>query len=186
MALVWLYSRQMPLALLPFTVYSVFHVATYTRTNLLPTLQPPKSQPPAGATSPTSPRPAATSSPLANSIGRFVKEYYDSSMMLVALLEIALWFRVLLSAITFTKGSWVLFVIYTIFLRARYAQSQFHQGAVAQGVARIDDSVSNQNTPPAAKQAWETTKGIIRQAHDATDLRRYIGGQPATGAKKPQ
>lgn len=30
MALVWLFSRQIPLALLPFTVYSVFHVATYT------------------------------------------------------------------------------------------------------------------------------------------------------------
>ena len=30
MALVWLVSRQIPLALLPFTVYSIFHVATYT------------------------------------------------------------------------------------------------------------------------------------------------------------
>jgi len=186
MALVWLFSRQMPLALLPFTVYSVFHVATYTRTNLLPTLQPPKSPPQAAPSSPTSPRPASSSSPLANSIGKFVKEYYDSSMTLVALLEIALWSRVLLSAITFTKGSWVLLVIYTVFLRARYAQSQFHQGAVAQGTARVDAALSNQNTPPVARQIWETTKGLTKQAHDATDLRRYMGGQQAAGMKKPQ
>lgn len=187
MALVWLFARQMPLALLPFTVYSVFHVATYTRTNLLPTLQPPKAAASSGTgASPTSPRPAASSSPLANSIGKFVKEYYDSSMTLVALLEIGLWFRVLLSAITFTKGSWILLVIYTVFLRARYAQSQFHQGAVAQGTARMDAMVSNQNTPPAARQGWDTVKGLMKQAHDATDVRRYLGGQQAAGMKKPQ
>ncbi|KKY27585.1 putative endoplasmic reticulum protein [Phaeomoniella chlamydospora] len=184
MALVWLYSRQLPLALLPFAVYSIFHVATYTRTNLIPTFQPPK----AGATpaSPTSPGASrqANASPLANAIGKFVKEYYDASMMLVAGLEIALWIRVFLSAVTFSKGSWVLLVVYSAFLRARYAQSQFHQGAVAQGAARIDAMVSNQSTPPAARQGWETTKGLMRQVHDATDLRRYVGASQA--AKKPQ
>lgn len=185
MALVWLYSRQVPLALLPFAVYSVFHVLTYTRTNLLPTFAPAKS----GATpqSPTSPGGArpTSSSPLANTIGKFVKDYYDISMMLVAGLEIALWGRVFLSAMTFSKGSWVLLIIYSVFLRARYAQSQFHQGAVAQGSARVDALVSNQSYPPAARQGWETVKGGFRQFHDVTDARRYLGGQQ-TAAKKPQ
>ena len=133
MALIWLFSRQIPLALLPFTVYSVFHIATYTRTNLLPTISPP----PAGASaSPGRPAPKS-SSPLAETIGRFVKEYYDTSMMLVASLEIALWFRILFSAIIFTKGSWILLVIYSTFVRARYSQSSFVQGQVWHLVRRL-------------------------------------------------
>lgn len=187
MALIWLCSRQMPLALLPFTVYSVFHVATYTRTNIIPTLQPPKSAPSAtNQSSPSSPRPASSQSPLANSIGRFVKEYYDASMTLVALLEIALWFRVLLSAFTFTKSAWVLWVIYSAFLRARYAQSQFVQGAFAQGVAQVDAQLQNQSMPPAVRQAWETIKGLGRKGVEATDLRKYLGGSNQQGMKKPQ
>lgn len=182
MALVWLFSRQVPLALLPFMVYSVFHVATYTRTNLIPTITPPQQT---GATggSPGG-RPATKSSPLADTIGKFVKEYYDASMTLVAGLEILLWFRVLLSAITFTKGSWILLAIYTVFLRARYSQSSFVQGAVRQGTARADAMIANQSTPPAVRQGWETVKRSVRQAADATDINRYVGGnQPAKKAQ---
>lgn len=182
MALVWLFSRQIPLALLPFVVYSVFHVATYTRTNLIPTIQPPQNTP--TGVSPGG-RPATKSSPLADTIGKFVKEYYDASMMLVASLEIFLWFRVLFSAIIFTKGSWILLVIYTVFIRARYSQSSFVQAAVAQGSARIDAIVAGQGTPPAARQGWETVKGLARQATSTTDVNRYFGGQQP-GLKKAQ
>ena len=177
----------MPLALLPFTVYSVFHVATYTRTNLIPTLQPPRAAPQAATvSSPTSPRPAASSSPMANSIGRFVKEYYDASMTLVAALEISLWFRVLLSALGFSKGSWILLGIYTAFLRARFSQSQFVQGAFAHATARVDSQIQNPNVPPAVRQGWETVKGLSRQILVVTDLRRYVGGNQAQAMKKPQ
>ena len=171
MALFWLFSRQIPLALLPFMVYSIFHVATYTRTNILPTLYP----------SPTGSSNKA--SPLADTIGKFVKEYYDSSMMLVASLEIFLWFRILFSAIIFTKGSWILLVVYTVFLRSRYSQSSFVQGAVGQMVQRGDALVANQSTPPVARDAWETVKRVGRQVTDATDVNRYVGGQPVKKAQ---
>jgi len=180
-SLVWLYSRQVPLALLPFTVYSVFHVATYTRVNIIPAISPPKAAP--GST-PTSPGAAKSQSPMANTIGKFVKEYYDSSMMLVAALEILLWFRLLLTGLTFTKGSWVLLGVYTVFLRARFHQSQFVQGAFGQGSAHIDQQVQNPNVPPAVRQGWDTVKGLGRQVVDATDMRKYTGG--ATAQKKPQ
>lgn len=183
MALIWLYSRQIPLALLPFTVYSVFHTATYTRTNLLPTLQPgSKSSGPTPTQSPASPRPQTTPSPLASSIGKFVKEYYDTSMTLVALLEISLWARVFLSALTFSRGSWVLLIVYTVFLRARYAQSHFVQDAFTQFAARIDAQVLQQSMPAGVRQGWETVKGLMRKGVEATDLRRF--GAPQ-GGKKP-
>lgn len=183
MALVWLYSRQIILALLPFSVYSVFHVATYTRMYLIPTLQPP---PQAGATSPGSPssKPASKQNPLAETIGRFIKQYYDASMGVVATLEILLLFRLVLSAITFSKGSWVLLVVYLAFFRARYAQSTFVQQAVLQLTGRADASISHQSTPPQVRQGWEAFKGLVRQGYEATDVGRYIAG--AAAAKKPQ
>jgi hypothetical protein len=139
MALVWLFSRQMPLALLPFTVYSIFHVATYTRGILLPTLQPPPVVP-AGQ------KPA--SSGLSETIGRFVKEYYDASMSLVAALELTV------------------------------------QGMLRQAGARGDAFANRQDAPPAARQAWNQFKGISKQAHDATDISRYLGGAQTPVQKK--
>lgn len=182
-SLVWLVSRQIPLALLPFSVYSVFHVATYTRTNLIPTFQPPKTAPATVAGQPAQPPKAQGG--LAAMIGKFVKEYYDSSMMLVAALEIALWGRLFLSALTFSKGAWILLSLYTVFLRARFHQSTFVQGAFSQFSARVDQQINQQNIPPAAKQAWGTIKNLARQGVEATDVRKYLGGAQ-TGPKKAQ
>ncbi|CAD6452900.1 59088740-834c-456c-b64f-40fe1bee502a [Sclerotinia trifoliorum] len=171
MAIVWLFSKQYPIAMLPFGVYSVFHVATYTRTNLIPTLQPaPQSADPKAA-----PKPNA----MADTIGKFVKEYYDTSMGLVALLEIILWVRIFLSAIAFQSGSWILIFIYTAFLRSRFSQSTFVQAQFRQLEARIDSLVGAQSTPPAARQVWEALKGGARTFHDTTDIGKYIGGAPA-------
>lgn len=184
MALVWLFSSQIPLALLPFTVYSVFHVATYTRTNLIPTIQPSPSSPATGA-SPGSRSSIKSNSPLAEQIGRFVKGNYDGSMMLVAILEISLWWRVLFSAIILSNGSWILLSIYSVFLRSRYSQNTFVQNAIAQASARVDALVSGQGIPPAIRQGWQTVKRVARQATDATDVTRYLGGQ-GVGGKKVQ
>src|SRR5271155_1939864 len=102
MALVWLFSPQYPLAMLPFGVYSIFHVATYTRTNLIPKFQPPQPISASDGASPSA-KPTSKNSALADRIGKFVKEYYDLSMDRVAILEISLWVRLFLAALFFTK-----------------------------------------------------------------------------------
>jgi transmembrane protein 33 len=107
-------------------------------------------------------------------------------MTLVAGLEILLWFRLLLSAFTFSKGSWILLGAYTIFLRARFAQSQFVQSAFSHGAAMVDAQVQNQSVPPAVRQGWESVKAISHRAVEATDMKRYFSGPQAQGAKKPQ
>jgi hypothetical protein len=175
MASIWLFSRQIPLAVTPFAVYSVFHVATYVRSNLLPTIQP------APATAAAGSKPPASGA--SEAIGKFVKEYYDGSMTLVALLEIALWFRVVGSALLFQKGSWILLAVYTVFFRARVAQSSFVPEAIHSRTARMEAQLATQSTPPAARNAWGTFKGIIRQAADATDIRKYVGGQQGAPKK---
>lgn len=175
MALVWLFSPQYPLALLPYSVYSIFHVATYTRANLIPVLQPP---PPTVDGAPSQ----RVSSPLADRIGAFVKQYYDASMSVVSGLEILLWVRILLSAILFQRRSWILLTLYTAFLRARFSQSTHVQTSVSQLSARVDSLVGAQGTPPVARQIWGNVKNVVRQFHDATDVSKYIGG-PAPAKK---
>jgi transmembrane protein 33 len=107
-------------------------------------------------------------------------------MALVAGLEILLWLRLLLSAFTFSKGSWVLLGTYTIFLRARFAQSQFVQTAFSQGAATVDAQVQNQSVPPVVRQVWESAKAVGHRAVEVTDVKRYLSGPQAQGMKKPQ
>ncbi|KAI9683426.1 MAG: hypothetical protein M1829_005498 [Trizodia sp. TS-e1964] len=178
MSLVWLFSKQIPLALLPFTVYSIFHVATYTRTFLIPAILSSPQSPGAAPGGKSS----SKNSPLGENIGKFVKEYYEPSMSLVALLEVALWFRLFGSALIFQKGSWVLLLIYSIFFRARFSQSNFVQEVVKMASSRIDVQVASQSTPPLARQAWAAFKNGLRQLHDVTDARKYFPGPTVNGA----
>ena len=179
MALTWLFSRQIPLALLPFAVYSVFHVLTYARSTLLPILQPPPQ-----SSSPSQKPPQSGTSEF---IGKFVKGYYDSSMTLVAILEILLLFRILGSVLILQKGAFLLLITYAVFLRARFAQSTFVQQVFTQVGNRIDVYAADQRTPPVARQVWEQVKGLLHQAVEMTDLKRYAQGpQQSAGPKKAQ
>lgn len=178
MALVWLFAPQYPLAMLPYGVYSIFHFATYTRSTIIPTIIPPTQTAPADGASPNA-KPQYKNHPIADAIGNFVKEYYDTSMSVVAGLEITLWIRLLLAAILFQRRSWILLAIYTTFLRARFSQSTHVQNSFATLEARIDNQVGAQGTPPVARQIWDGVKGGVRQLHSATDLSKYQGGASA-------
>lgn len=175
MAVIWLLSPQYPLALLPYCVYSVFHVLTYSRANLIPALQPPKT---AAPTSSPGAKPAATN-PIADKIGVFVRSYYDDSMAIVSSLEIVLWLRITLSALLFQPRSWLILAVYTAFLRSRFAQSPHVQHAFRLLEAKVDGLVGSQGTPPAARQVWEQVKGGVRQFYTATDISKYGGGGAA-------
>ncbi|TLS27718.1 hypothetical protein PpBr36_01442 [Pyricularia pennisetigena] len=177
LALIWLFSPRYILATLPYGIYSFFHVATYMRANLIPVVFPPK---PAAADSADG-KPAAH--PIADMIGRFVKEYYDASMSVVASLEILLWGSVFLSALLFQRRSWILLPLYTAFLRARYSQSIHVQNSFAKLEANVENLLGNQGTPPAARQAWQAIKNGGRQFYLATDINRYIGGAAAPPKK---
>ena len=93
-------------------------------------------------------------------------------MSLVAGLEIFLWFRVFGAALIFQKGSWIILVIYTVFLRSRISQSTFVQGMVRHFGARGDALANRQDVPPAVRQYWEQAKTVLKQLHDQTDINR--------------
>lgn len=176
MALLWFWMPQYPLAMLPYAIYSVFHVATYTRANLIPTFIPPKVVPPPAGTASPNAKPTVVNHPISDAIGSFVKTYYDASMSIVSGLEILLWIRLLLAAVFFQRRSWILLAVYTLFLRARFSQSSHVQNSFSQLAARVDNLVGAQGTPPAARQVWDGVKGGARQFHDVTDINKYTNG----------
>jgi hypothetical protein len=178
MALVWLLTRQISLALLPFAVYSIFHVATYVRGNVLPALYP-------AAPGASDARPKSTGA-VADMIGNFIRDYYDASMTLVAFLEVLLWGRMLFSAILFVKGSWIMLIVYTAFLRARFSQSKFVSNTLANLGARGDAMVAQQGMDPRVRQGWAAAKGGLKSFVDVTNVGKYFGSGAPQGVKKAQ
>jgi hypothetical protein len=176
MALVWLYSKPIWFALLPFAVYSTFHFLTYIRTNIIPTFSPP----PPGTPMSSAGKPA-TQHPVSEAISKFVKQNYDTSMHLVSNLEIFLWVRVFLGAIVF-RNSWILLAIYTVFLRVRYSQSNFVRQAFGQLEKRGDALVSDGRVPEPAKNVWFQGKQFLKQAVEASNM----GVRPSTNGAAPR
>lgn len=181
MALVWLYSKSIWFALLPFAVYSTFHFLSYLRTNVIPTLVPPTTAP--GPTPPgTSNSRTVQQHPISEGIARFVKQNYDTSMHLVSNLEIFLWVRVFLGALVF-KNSWVLLLCYTAFLRVRYGKSEFVKHAF-QGLERKGDALVNDaRIPPAVRDGWKVGKDLVKRVGEAT---QFMGGDSNGAARKAQ
>ncbi|KAF3914172.1 hypothetical protein AA313_de0210345 [Arthrobotrys entomopaga] len=180
MALIWLLTSPIYIALLPFTIYSTFHFLTYLRTALIPVILP-TPPPPAGVTSPSSssgsPQPAKKggANMVSEIISKFVKTHYENSMSIVANLELALWLRLFLGCLVF-YNSLVLLVIYTVFLRIRYAQSPFVRQAVSVAEGRMDGLVADPRVPPAARNVWASIKEAARKFASYTEL-APVGGQ---------
>jgi hypothetical protein len=158
MAFAWLYSKPVFFALFPFAVYSTFHFLTYLRTNIIPTLAP-NAQP-----------------GIAEGINKFVKANYDTSMHLVANLEIMLWARVFLYALVF-QNSWILLVVYTLFLRARFAQSVFVKDAMKGLELRGDALAVDARVPDGAKTAWGIAKTAVKKFGEVSDMGKMMGVQ---------
>jgi hypothetical protein len=182
MAFVWFFVPQYPLALLPYAIYSVFHVASYVRATLIPTIAPPQPIAPGSGASPNG-KQQYTQHPISITIGNFVKRYYDSSMSVVASLEVGLFFRIVFAALLWRSRSWILLAIYSTFLRLRLDQSSHVQEAFAQLEARIDNLIGAQGTPPAARQVWDGAKNFARQFYVATNPRNFTGGASAPPKK---
>jgi len=191
MALIWLVSKPIYLALLPFTIYSTFHFLTYLRTALIPAVIPPPTTPqyPAGSSATgTAPPPGSkpkstTPNALGDAISKFVKSHYDTSMAIVANLEIALFVRLFFGCLIWVN-SWILLIIYAVFLRIRVGQSPFVRQALTTTEVRIDGLIADQRVPPAARGVWANLKDGIRRVGQVTDIGDLTGGKVGAGAAR--
>jgi len=151
LAMYWWYSKAVPISLLPFTVFSLFHTLTFVRTTVIPqfTHQGPAAQGQA---------PAA--SPIAKKIQTWVKGNYDPAMKVVAYIELVILVRVLLGVVTF-QNSILTLIVYAHFIRQRYYQSAFTREAIVWLHGQVDVNVRRPGVPPVAIQVWEMFKKVL-------------------------
>jgi len=166
LALFWWSSKPITVALLPYTIFSLFHALTFTRTTLMPQFLPPGP--------PTSANGAPQPHPIAKRLQVWVKANYDSAMRVVAYAELVIFVRVLLGAITF-QNSLLAPIVYAHFLRQRHYQSAFTREAIAFTTERVDGFVRKPGNPPMLVQVWDKAKMLAT---------RWVGSTltPSAGA----
>ncbi|KAG6837124.1 hypothetical protein H0H93_014430 [Arthromyces matolae] len=163
LAFFWWSSKPVTIALLPYTIFSLFHALTFTRTTLMPQFLPPG--PPSSNGAPQ-PHPIAKRLQVwvkskslkdhcANrSVNKTLTANYDAAMRVVAYTELIILVRVILGAITF-QNSLLSPLIFAHFLRQRYYQSAFTREAVSVTSNHIDKFVRKPGNPPVVVQIWE-------------------------------
>jgi len=152
LALFWLTSKPVALSLFPYTIFSLFHALTFTRTTVMPQILPPG--PPATAGG------APTPHPLSKKLQAWVRANYDSAMKVVAYAEIIILARVIVGALMF-RNSFLTPIFYAHFIRMRFFQSAFTREAIIKVTAKIDGYVTGPDMPPVVKQGWGTVQSLI-------------------------
>ncbi|THH26658.1 hypothetical protein EUX98_g7535 [Antrodiella citrinella] len=168
-AIFWWSSKPIAIALLPYAIFSLFHALTFARTTLMPQFLPPG--PPATAGGQPTPH------PFAKRLQVWVKSNYDSAMKIVAFIELAIMFRVLLGALTL-QNSLISPIIYAHFLRQRYYQSLFTRTAISVVHGYVDGYVRKPGTPPVAVTIWDKFTMILSRWAGST----LVPQQPAAAA----
>ncbi|ANZ77869.1 BA75_04780T0 [Komagataella pastoris] len=156
------------IAVVPFTLFSVFHALSYTRSNILPLLNIPAT--------------ATVSSKIAD----FVKTYNDKSLFLVSNFEFFTLTIILIKALLFRKGYWIAAVIYTVFFKLRFEKSIFLRSVVKSWEARIDGLVSHPSLSVAVKSNWVQVKKLIRTYGGKPILATTASGSSSSNPSTPQ
>ncbi|CUM67807.1 uncharacterized protein PRCAT00005513001 [Priceomyces carsonii] len=131
------------LTLLPFALFSVFHVLAYTKAYLLPVAR-------------------LDEHPISTKVGDFISKNNVKSVQLAAVLENFTLVWLFLRIVTFRKRSLLPFILYALFVKVRFEKSSFTRNHIKSIEVFIDNTV-NKSDVPAIKQTWITAKGVFRR-----------------------
>ncbi|KAH7340990.1 hypothetical protein B0J17DRAFT_653631 [Rhizoctonia solani] len=150
LALYWLVTKPISLSLVPYAIFSTFHVLTFVRTTVLPKLAPPK--PPAREGDRQ-----AKDTPLQKQLHQIVKAQYDPAMNVCAWAELVILIRTIVGVFFFWNG-FIAPIAFAHFLRLRYYYSMFSRNAIKAADGHIQTYV---NGTPAAKAGYDKVKEVI-------------------------
>lgn len=166
LAIFWLLTKPVSLSLVPYAIFSTFHVLTFVRTTVLPKLAPPK--PPAREGERQS-----KDTPLQKQLHQIVKAQYDPAMNVCAHAELAILVRTIIGVPLFWNG-FMAPIAFAHFLRLRYYYSMFSRSAIRGADARLANYA---NTAP------EPIKGVYRKAREL--VVRWSGNVLAPQPEQP-
>ncbi|CAI4045637.1 nucleoporin POM33 SKDI_12G0340 [Saccharomyces kudriavzevii IFO 1802] len=143
LAIFWLATPRFSLSLIPFFAFAVFHVLIYVEKVIFPKVFLLSSK---------------DSSKILSFIDRFVVQYNDLCMHWVGTAELLIFILVLFRAILCFQRSWIMLVVYAVFIKLRYENSKYMKAAFAQWRVRMDGIISHPSVPPYVKRAYNAVK----------------------------
>ncbi|TIA88508.1 hypothetical protein E3P99_02534 [Wallemia hederae] len=154
-------SKPIPLTLIPYATFSLFHILSFVKNTVVPLIFPPPPQSNATSTDGSTPPSSSGAGPsIQKSIGSFVKANYARAMKLVSYSEMVVFVRLFLGALIFNNAlSMPMF--YALFLRSRYVFSPYTRNAFAHVGSRIDGLLAPY---PQPYRIWMQAKGFLARA----------------------
>lgn len=143
-SLIFLYLRPYVIfPLIPFALFSIFHVLAYVDGTLLPIF-------------------GLENTPISKSIYTFTTSQNSSSIHLASCIEIFSFFWLLLRVVTFRKRSLIPFIVYGVFLKLRFEYSEITREYIKSIEIQVDEQVNHLNIP-AIKNGWVQVKSVLRR-----------------------
>lgn len=129
------------LPLLPFALFSTFHILAYFKGVLFPIF--------------------GISQGIDQKVGDFISSNNSRSIQLASILEIYSLALLTLRVITFRKNSLFIWLAYGVFLKLRFEKSTFTRNYFKTIELTLDDTV-NKTGNPSLKDIWIKAKGVVR------------------------
>jgi len=167
----WWYSKPIPVTLLPYTIFSLFHTLTFVRTTIIPQIFP---------QGPVAQGQTPQQSPFAKQILVWVKANYDPAMKLVSYIELLILARIVIGVLTL-QNSILSLIVFAHFIRQRYYQSAYTRDAIGWLNGKINGFATRPGMPPVVHQGWE----FVRRALTAWAGSGVIEPQPAAPRPAP-
>lgn len=153
LSLLWFLTTPVTCTLIPFVVFSLFHVLTFVRSTAIPLAFPA----PSGAGAQGVPAGAKRVSSL---IQGWVKANYDPAMRVVAYAEIVIFSRLLLGVVA-RRNSIAATITYLHFLRLRFHLSAFSRLAILHVSDFVDQRTQDPRCPQPIRQGFLSLRGLV-------------------------
>lgn len=167
MAIVWTFTPQFTLSLVPYMMFSVFHVLIYVKSILLPEVF----------------NLNASNSKMVLFIDNTVRSYNERCMYWVGSAELGILACLLLRVIFWYPRSLVLFASYSTFIKFRFENSKYMKSAFAQWRVRLDGIMSHPSIPIPLKKAYNKSKSLLIRLSEFRLAKSPVPPQSAHASK---
>lgn len=163
--------------LIPYITFSLFHLLTFTRTTILPSIKP-ASQNADGTSTPAG-------GEMSKSIQKWVKQNYDVAMRFVSYAEVVIFVRVLIGAMLL-RNSLLAPLFYAHFLRLRFYMSSFTRAALQHVRAELDQITQCSSCPPSVRKGYlMLTDLVTRYASTVLSINRNQPEASSAASSRP-
>lgn len=145
LAFLWFVTPRFSLSLIPYAMFSLFHVLIYLKSILLPEVLGLNTE----------------NSKLVSFIANYVRNYNERCMYWVGSIELGLLFSLFVKAVLCYQRSWILLVAYSLFIKIRYENSKYMKAAFGQWRVRLDGVMSHPSIPLVVKQLYNKSKSSL-------------------------